>query len=86
MLAARNAGLLGGIAAEMGRRAPQAVLHVVDEPPVIGAALLGLDRLDAAHAAEEALRLQLPERHNGHATPPAAGILAGMLPRSFHER
>jgi hypothetical protein len=67
VLAARDARLLGGIAARMGQRAPHAVLRVVDEPPVIGAALLGLDALGAARPAEESLRLQLLARTAGSA-------------------
>jgi len=39
--------------------APQARISVVDEPPVVGAALLGLDRLAAANGAEARLRGQL---------------------------
>jgi N-acetylglucosamine kinase-like BadF-type ATPase len=59
ILRARNPRLLGGV--EAGLHAlgvPHAVL-VVDAPPVVGAALLGLDRLGAPDAARERVRREL---------------------------
>ncbi|MBT2493585.1 ATPase [Streptomyces sp. ISL-96] len=56
VLAARHPELDDRIAALMSDRAPKAVLRVVTAPPVLGAALLGLDRTAAGPAARERLR------------------------------
>ncbi|MGX1882568.1 N-acetylglucosamine kinase [Streptomyces sp. NPDC055287] len=56
VLAARHPELDGRIAALMSDRAPKAVLRVVTAPPVLGAALLGLDRTSAPARAHERLR------------------------------
>jgi hypothetical protein len=36
--------------------APLAVPRVVEAPPIVGAALLGLDRIEAANGAQQRLR------------------------------
>ncbi|MGW0551591.1 N-acetylglucosamine kinase [Streptomyces altiplanensis] len=56
VLAARHPELDDRIAALMSERAPKAVLRVVTAPPVLGAALLGLDRTAAPAEAHERLR------------------------------
>lgn len=59
VLAARDRLLLGRIEAAMVAAAPLAELRVVDDPPVVGAALLGLDALGASADVEANLRQQL---------------------------
>ncbi|MFS0696227.1 N-acetylglucosamine kinase [Streptomyces nitrosporeus] len=56
VLAARHARLDRRITALLSERAPGAVIRVVGQPPVLGAGLLGLDRVGAAPAAHRALR------------------------------
>ncbi|MFE0272819.1 N-acetylglucosamine kinase [Streptomyces sp. NPDC058992] len=56
VLAARHPRLDDGIAESLAVRAPKAVLSVVTAPPVLGAALLGLDRLGAQSRAQARLR------------------------------
>jgi N-acetylglucosamine kinase-like BadF-type ATPase len=67
VLAARPPLLMDTIADRLGARAPKAVISVVTAPPVLGAALLGLDRTGAAHAAQLRLRAHYgagePMRH-----------------------
>ncbi|WP_406494162.1 ATPase [Streptomyces sp. NBC_00846] len=58
VLAARHPRLDGGIAELLAVRAPKAVVRVVTEPPVLGAALLGLDHMGAAAGVRERLRAQ----------------------------
>ncbi|MGW7054882.1 N-acetylglucosamine kinase [Streptomyces sp. NPDC054887] len=56
VLAARHPALDARVTELMAERAPKAVLRVVTAPPVLGAALLGLDRTGAAPGAHERLR------------------------------
>ena len=56
VLAARDLGLMTAIQERFARVAPQAKLIVVDAPPVLGAALLGLDSAGAPPEAYERLR------------------------------
>ncbi|MFE6703035.1 N-acetylglucosamine kinase [Streptomyces sp. NPDC057718] len=56
VLAARHPQLNDRIAALLAARAPKAEVRVVTEPPVLGAALLGLDRTGAAPEAHRRLR------------------------------
>ncbi|SDR24690.1 N-acetylglucosamine kinase [Thermostaphylospora chromogena] len=56
VLAARDPLLTRLVDAELARRAPRATPVLAESPPVLGAALLGLDRLGAAPGAETALR------------------------------
>ncbi|MFJ8081200.1 N-acetylglucosamine kinase [Streptomyces sp. NPDC096205] len=56
ILAARHALLDDGIHARLAARAPKAVPHVVTARPVMGAALLGLDRTGANTDAQARLR------------------------------
>ncbi|MFF9397186.1 N-acetylglucosamine kinase [Streptomyces sp. NPDC014744] len=56
VLAARHPRLDERIADLLAVRAPKAVVRVVTEPPVLGAALLGLDRTGAPAEVHERLR------------------------------
>ena len=56
VLTAGHPLLMGSIESELHRSAPYAVTRVVTAPPVIGAGLLGLDRINASDAARETLR------------------------------
>jgi len=56
VLTARRAVLMDTIEWRFAERAPLAHLIVADAPPVLGAALFGLDRLEASPAAHDALR------------------------------
>lgn len=58
VLAARHPALDERIAALLAVRAPKAVVRVVSAPPVLGAALLGLDHTGAAPEAQTVLRAQ----------------------------
>ncbi|NEB36988.1 BadF/BadG/BcrA/BcrD ATPase family protein [Streptomyces sp. SID14515] len=58
VLAARHPQLNDRIAELLAARAPKASVRVVSEPPVLGAALLGLDRTGAAPEALRRLRAQ----------------------------
>jgi N-acetylglucosamine kinase-like BadF-type ATPase len=55
-----DAGLLAArIAGRLGEVAPEASVTLVDSPPVVGAALLGLDELDAPQSARDRARSEL---------------------------
>jgi hypothetical protein len=56
VLAAREPLLMTAIQDRFARLAPQAKLIVVDAPPVLGAALLGLDAAEATPEAHDRLR------------------------------
>ncbi|MFJ4821762.1 N-acetylglucosamine kinase [Streptomyces bacillaris] len=58
VLAARHPRLNDRIAGLLAARAPKAVVRVVSEPPVLGAALLGLDRTGAGPEVHRRLREQ----------------------------
>ena len=56
VMTARNPRLLDGITRQLTEAAPRAEVRVIDVPPVVGAALLGLDQAHAAPAAKARLR------------------------------
>jgi N-acetylglucosamine kinase-like BadF-type ATPase len=56
VLAARNPYLMDSITDRLTTRAPKARPHVVTAPPVLGAALMGLDHVGAPLHAQEVLR------------------------------
>ncbi|WP_405613945.1 N-acetylglucosamine kinase [Streptomyces sp. NBC_00076] len=64
VLAARHPQLDDGVRDLLAARAPKAVPRVVTAPPVLGAALLGLDRAEAPEEAHERLRA-----HFAHSSP-----------------
>ena len=51
--------LIGAVKAGLARVAPAASVHVTSSPPIVGAALLGLDELGAGTDAQERLRREL---------------------------
>jgi N-acetylglucosamine kinase-like BadF-type ATPase len=54
-----DARLIGAVKAGLARVAPTATVHVTSSPPIVGAALLGLDELGAGDGARERLRREL---------------------------
>ena len=56
VITARNPLLMDGITRQLTQAAPRAQIRVIDVPPVVGAALLGLDQVSAPPAAEARLR------------------------------
>jgi N-acetylglucosamine kinase-like BadF-type ATPase len=60
VLAARDPVLLGEIDEQLATAAPRTRSVVTEVPPVVGAALLGLDRCGASAEAKQELRDQLP--------------------------
>ena len=56
VITARNPLLMDGITRQLAEAAPRAQVRVIDVPPVVGAALLGLDHVHAPSAAESRLR------------------------------
>ncbi len=59
---ARHPRLMDGVAEHVHRSSPAARVLVVDDPPVLGAALLGLDELGAGREAHQRLRDELRAR------------------------
>jgi N-acetylglucosamine kinase-like BadF-type ATPase len=55
VLTAGHVGLLGEITRRLAEEVPHAVPRVVAAPPILGAALLGLDRIGASPGARERL-------------------------------
>jgi N-acetylglucosamine kinase-like BadF-type ATPase len=56
VITARNPLLMGAITRRLGQAAPRAQVRVIEVPPVVGAALLGLDHVGAPPDAESRLR------------------------------
>jgi N-acetylglucosamine kinase-like BadF-type ATPase len=56
VITARNPLLMDSITRQLAEAAPRAQVRVIDVPPVVGAALLGLDQVHAPPAAESRLR------------------------------
>jgi N-acetylglucosamine kinase-like BadF-type ATPase len=56
IVTARNPRLMAGITGQLAEAAPHARVRVIEVPPVVGAALLGLDHVNAPPAAESRLR------------------------------
>jgi N-acetylglucosamine kinase-like BadF-type ATPase len=67
VLAAGHPQLMDALEERFSRLAPLAKLIVVDTPPVLGAALLGLDTADALPAAYERLRAHFTRPSSGGA-------------------
>ena len=61
--------LIGAIEAGVKEIAPAATVQVTGSPPVVGAALLGLDELEAGPEAQERLRRELAEAFPGAENP-----------------
>jgi hypothetical protein len=62
VLAARHPLLMEGVSRRLAAYAPRANLLVVDAPPVVGAALLGMDASGSSPDAEIAVRTALLAR------------------------
>ena len=62
VLAARHPLLMEGVSRRFEQYAPRANLLVVDDPPVVGAALLGLDALGASSEIKSAARAAVLDR------------------------
>ncbi|HEY7431651.1 MAG TPA: BadF/BadG/BcrA/BcrD ATPase family protein [Streptosporangiaceae bacterium] len=77
VLAARDPLLIAGIETRLAGEAPAAAIHIVDVPPVVGAALLGLDHIGAEPAAEQRLRAA----YAGPQPVPASGAAPGQPAR-----
>lgn len=60
VLAARQPLLIDNVTARLAAEAPLAEPRIVIAPPVLGAALLGLDHLGAGRAAQQRLRAAYP--------------------------
>jgi N-acetylglucosamine kinase-like BadF-type ATPase len=56
VVTARNPLLMDAITRQLAEAAPRAQVRVIEVPPVVGAALLGLDHVNAAPEAESRLR------------------------------
>ncbi|MFJ1794013.1 N-acetylglucosamine kinase [Kitasatospora griseola] len=63
VLASRHPLLIDNLTARLAAAAPLAEPRIVVAPPVLGAALLGLDHLDADPAAHDRLRAAYPTVH-----------------------
>ncbi|MER5641961.1 BadF/BadG/BcrA/BcrD ATPase family protein [Kitasatospora sp. NPDC002227] len=72
VLASRHPLLIDNIRTRLTAAAPLAVPRIVIAPPVLGAALLGLDHLGAAPEAQTRLRTHYEEPSTGAARPAAA--------------
>jgi N-acetylglucosamine kinase-like BadF-type ATPase len=60
LLRAGDRRLLGAIDRGLHEIAPAAAIHLTDGPPIVGAALLALDALDASAEAKARVRRELP--------------------------
>jgi hypothetical protein len=60
VLAARQPLLIDNLTARLAAAAPLAEPRIVVAPPVLGAALLGLDHLEASPGAQQRLRAAYP--------------------------
>src|SRR5439155_22694439 len=56
-----DARLISAVEAGLEEVAPAAAVHVTSSPPVVGAALLGLDELEAGAEAQDRARRELGE-------------------------
>jgi len=62
VLAARHPLLVGAVERQIHEKAPRAVVRIVDDPPITGAALLGLDTRRTTPTERERLRQELRTR------------------------
>jgi N-acetylglucosamine kinase-like BadF-type ATPase len=65
MMQSGDARLIGAIESALNEIAPEAQVHAPSSPPVVGAALLGLEELGAGVDAQERARRELDERFRG---------------------
>jgi N-acetylglucosamine kinase-like BadF-type ATPase len=76
LLTARDPLLTAGVADRLAAAAPHAVMRIIDVPPIAGAALLGLDEVQAGAGAHARLRAAYPAT----AGPGPAGAEAATQP------
>jgi N-acetylglucosamine kinase-like BadF-type ATPase len=69
--------LIGAVKAGLARVAPAASVHVTSSPPIVGAALLGLDQLGVGAGAQERLRRELGLIFTNPANPPVGRARPG---------
>ena len=69
--------LIGAVKAGLARVAPAASVHVTSSPPIVGAALLGLDQLGAGAGAQERLRRELGQIFTNPENPPVGRARPG---------
>lgn len=62
LIAAADGTLVGAVAERVAEIAPSATVKSTESPPIVGAALLGLDELGADSSARERLRRELGAR------------------------
>ena len=62
LIAAADGTLVRAVAQRVGKIAPSAIVKSTESPPIVGAALLGLDELGADPSARERLRRELGAR------------------------
>jgi N-acetylglucosamine kinase-like BadF-type ATPase len=72
-----DARLIGAVKAGLARVAPAASVHVTSSPPIVGAALLGLDELGAGARAQERLRRELGQIFTNVENPPVGRTRPG---------
>ena len=72
VLAARQPQLMDEVFQQINGYSPLAAVKVSDHPPIVGAALLGLDALGATTAAEAKIRSDLMVKITGEASQPRA--------------
>ncbi len=72
LLTARDPLLTAGIADRLAAVAPRAMMRIIDVPPIAGAALIGLDEVQAGPAAQARLRAAYPA-----VTRPGTAVAAG---------
>jgi N-acetylglucosamine kinase-like BadF-type ATPase len=65
LLQAGDPLLIGGVQDGLAEVAPVATVHVTSSPPIVGAALLGLDEIGADGEAQARVRRELDERLSG---------------------
>ena len=69
VLTAGHQGLISEIVRRLAEEAPKAVARVVEASPILGAALLGLDRIGATRDAQDRLRAEFRGVPQSTATP-----------------
>ena len=62
LIAAAGEALVEAVRERVGKIAPSATVKSTESPPIVGAALLGLDELGAEPTARERLRRELGAR------------------------
>jgi N-acetylglucosamine kinase-like BadF-type ATPase len=65
LMQSRDERLIGAITRRLADVAPAAAVHVTSSPPIVGAALLGLDEVEAGEEAQARARRELGELFTG---------------------